>query len=171
MAQQLMKDAFVAAQASAALDNSAEIDMLADAGIDTSAAFLGGSINDTGEVASVRPHGTNARQRVLAGAVSGTIALNYLSDDGNADFDPGAFWGAIWETPSRRFSYVIQPNRESLKANAGAPVIPGAAPGNPQTVGSAIMTGIDYWGPGDGSAPMVVNVTGALDRDFKRYYS
>ena len=166
MAQQLFDNAFVGIKAAATGDNGAEVTALADAGTDTSPAFLGGNINDSGEVASIRPHGTNQRQRVFAGPVSGAIALNYLSDDGNADFDPGAFWGGIWTATNRRFAFVIQPNRTAL----GSPIEPAAADGNPQSVGSAIMTGIDYWGPGDGT-PMVINITAALDRDFARHYS
>ena len=171
MAQQLFSDALVMVKAAPTGTNAAEIDDAAKYATysDSSPAFLGGNIDDSGEVATIRPHGVDPRGEPLAGAVTGAITLNYVSDDGNADFDPGQWWTGIWDTPSRRFAFGIQPNRESLKT-AGA-VIPAAAAGNPQSTGSAVMTGLNYWGDGTAESPMLVNVTAQIARGFTRHFA
>ena len=184
MAQQLFKDALVLVKAAPTGGNGTEVDVSTTPKYtDSSFQFLGGNIDDSGEVATVRPHGIDPRGEPLAGAVTGTITLNYLSNDGATpiiDFDAGMFWTGIWETPSRRFAFAIQPNREALKGTAaivGPPAYaigepqPGSVAGNPQSTGSAVLTSISYWGDGTAESPMLVNVVAQVARGFTRHFS
>ena len=80
MVERVITDGLVAVKAGAA-DITAEVTALTT-WEDLSSKALTFNIEETGETASVRPHGTNRRNRVLAGAESGTLALSFVRDSG-----------------------------------------------------------------------------------------
>ena len=130
---------------------------------DLSAKALTFNIEETGETASVRPHGTNRRNRVLAGAESGTLTLSFVRDSGGA-VDPEAVFEVIWAA-GRRLNYVIQENRDALATGALGVIEPVASDENPQYTGSAIVTARTPFTL-DGVA--LFNVACDLDRDYAR---
>ena len=128
---------------------------------DLSEKALTFNIEESGETASVRPHGPNRRRRVLAGSEGGTLSLSFVRDSGDADADPETEFETIWAA-GRRFNFVIQENRSGL----GDPPVPLATPGNPQYAGSAVITSRTPFTL-DGVA--LFNVSADLDRDYARY--
>ena len=159
MVERVITDGLVAVKAGAA-DITAEVTALTT-WEDLSSKALTFNIEETGETASVRPHGTNRRNRVLAGAESGTLALSFVRDSGGA-VDPEAVFEVIWAA-GRRFNYVIQENRESL-LDAGD-YVGDASDENPQYTGSAVITSRTPFTL-DGVA--LFNVSADLDRDYAR---
>ena len=131
---------------------------------DLSPKALTYNIADTRANGSIRPHGTNPRSRVTAGAVTGTINITCLRDSGGTP-DPEAVFEGIHKTHGR-LQLAIQDDRSDL----GDPPTPSASDTNPQYTSSAVINSIDYFGvaDGNGGTAAVVSVTADLDRDFAR---
>ena len=144
-------------------DITAEVTTAATPWVDLSSKALTFNPEETGETASVRPHGPNRRVRVLAGQESGTIGFSFVRDSGGTP-DPEATFEAIWAA-GRRFNFVIQEDRNALATGAGGAIEPVASDENPQYTGSAVCTARTPFTL-DGVA--LFNVSADLDRDYAR---
>ena len=160
MVERVITDGLVLVKAGAA-DITAEVVTAAAPWVDLSSKALTFNITETGETASVRPHGINRRNRVLAGAESGTLELSFVRDSGGSP-DPESAFEDIWAA-GRRLNYVIQENRDAL--DVAGTITPGASDENPQYTGSAIVTSRTPFTL-DGVA--LFNVACDLDRDYAR---
>ena len=165
MVEKVIVDGLVLVLGAASGDLAAAVDALGMYN-DLSTKALTYNIEESGEVATIRPHGTNPRGRSLAVGKSGTISLTFIRDPGGTP-DPGMTLGNIWRTASRRFHFAIQDDRSVL----GSPVVPLASAGNPQQAGSAVMTSFNPFGEAAGAEVAVVIVNGILDRDYAEYTS
>ena len=163
MVEKALVDGLLLIKEAAAGDITAEVTATAT-WTDLSSKALTYNIADTRANGATRPHGTNPRVRVSAGAVSGTINITCLRDSGGA-IDPEATFEAIHKTHGR-LQFAIQDDRSDL----GDPVMPSASDANPQYTSSAVISSIDYFGvaDGNGNTAAVVSVTADLDRDFAR---
>ena len=161
MVERVISDGLVLVKAGAA-DITAEV-VVTTNWENLSSKALTFNIAETGETASVRPHGANRRNRVLAGAESGTLELSFVRDsDGTPD--PEAVFEGIWAA-GRRFNFVIQEDRLALTVPPAVVVTPAASAANPQYTGSAVITSRTPFTL-DGVA--LFNVSADLDRDYAR---
>ena len=140
--------------------------------IDLSTKALTYNIADTRANSSTRPHGTNPRSRVTAGAVTGTISMTFLRDSNSGGVNPEAVLEAIHKSHGR-MQFAIQDDRSELLEADGTLMTAEASDTNPQYASSAIISSVDYFGvaDGNGGTAAVVSVTADLDRDFARYDS
>ena len=165
MVERAITDGLVLVEAAATGDVTAAVTAVGTY-TDLSPKALTYNISESRANATVNPHGAIPRGRVLAGPITGTIAMTFLRDsDGTPD--PEALLEGIHSSHGR-LHFVIQDDRSDL--TVGGNVTPAASDANPQYAGSAMINGIDYFGPADGT-PSVVSVTCDLDRDFARYTS
>ena len=163
MVEKVLTDGLILVKAAETGDVTAEV--TATTGYtDLSTKALTYNPEETGETASVRPHGRNRRRRVLAGEESGTLGLSFIRDSGGSP-DPEATFELIWAA-GRRFNFVIQDDRFPLFNSDNPPIIvPAASDANPQYTGSAIITSRTPFTL-DGVA--LFNVSADLDRDYAR---
>ena len=115
------------------------------------------------------PHGQRRMGRVIAGDRAGTYSLTCVVSEaeGNGTREARKICENAWLSGTKRIQVLIQEDRAALTNNAGV-TTPAASATNEQHIGSVVLTGVDLWGPG-GLATAILNVTGDLDSDFKRY--
>lgn len=118
----------------------------------------------------IEPVGGSAWGDVLPGNKSGTLSIEMVRSDGNADDDEGAREGPkIFEDAfagDRRLQFVIQPRRSPLTSGGSVDLNPSDE--NPLYQGSMVLTSVDVWGPGGANAS-VISVSANLRSDFKKY--
>ena len=125
--------------------------------------FTGGSNN------RLTPHGQNRMGRVVAGDRAGTFTLNCVVSNatGNNTREGRKICEDAWLTGTKRIQVLIQEDKDDLTSNAGV-TTPSAKADNVQYIGSVVLSSVDPWGGGQFET-VLLNVTGELDSDFRRY--